>query len=907
MAERGLTVGVLSPLLAGTYFGELLKGIAGYVAKAGGRVVAVQTLDAELGDHYLGPSRFVTPVAWDVVDGFVAITRAVPDDYLLRSRRSGRPVVTISHHVDGLDCPEVRPDNRAGVADAVSHLISHGHTRIGFVGDLGNADVAERYQGYLQSLARHSIEASPELLFRVDNLLEEGGAAAARQVLARGAPCTAVVTGNDQNALGLLRALAAVGLDIPGDMAVVGFDDVEFCAQTNPPLASVRQDLERVSATAARLLVQLLAGESVAAGEHRVPTSLVARESCGCDRRAPVAPASPSGASTPARRFAADLARALAVATPGPTGEATLRRCARVFVECFEGALASLEVDVGALKSAAEELFHLYPRPETVVALEGSLSQYRRDLLAMSYSAERMEVLDRCTGEVSRALNAAQVRMMADTNDRLQTSLRNEYDVSMGLVGLRIGLEGLHSEAVQASSLDWMGGTQARNACLGLWDDRAGPGSGVLRVAGRYGVGTAGALVPGSQFPAPAFPPLGALTAGSFQQGDLVYVLPVRTVEHDWGMLAVAGPPEAAAKTGRDIYFQWAALVGVALDHDALVDSLEQQQASLAAAYRREQELAAEVRESEERYALAASAVNDGLWDWDVQRGAVFYSERWKALLGYAGDEIGSSPQEWLSRAHPEDASDLQQALGRCLRGEVGSLSLEHRLAHKDGSVHWFTCRAATVRSPDGGVTRMVGSLTDITDRKQLEQRLLHAALYDSLTGLPNRSLFMDRLGQAVARARRLPGHGFSVLFLDLDGFKAVNDTYGHMFGDMLLVEAAGRITAQLRDNDTPVRFGGDEFAVLLDGVTRPDHLDAVVTRLKSALASPYRIEGTEVVVPATVGIASSADGYEGPEKVLRRADEEMYRAKPQRSGTGTGPGGAAGGAGTLSTVPAAG
>ncbi len=903
MAGRGLTVGVLSPLLAGTYFGELLKGIAGYVATAGGRVVAVQTLDAELGDHYLGPSRFVAPVAWDMVDGFVAITRAVPDDYLRRLQQSGRPVVTISHHVDGLDCPEVRPDNRAGVADAVSHLVSHGHTRIGFVGDLGYADVRERYEGYLQSLARHSIEASPDLLFRVDNLLEEGGAAAAGEILARGAPCTAVVTGNDQNALGLVRALTAAGLHIPADMAVVGFDDVEFCAQTSPPLASVRQDFERVSATAARLLVQLLQGESVAAGEHRVPTSLVTRESCGCDRHTPVAPGPPPGTSTPARRFAVDLARALAVPATGPGAEATLERCTRIFVECFEGALASLEVDAGPLQSAAGELFHLYPRPETVVALQASLSQYRRDLLAMSYSAERMEVLDRCTEEVSRALNSAQVRMMADANDRLQTSLRNEYAVSMGLVGLRIGLEGLHSEAVQVRSLDWMAGTQARNACLGLWHDQAGPGSGMLRVAGRYGIGTAGTLAPGSQFPVREFPPLGALTAGSFQRGDLVYVLPVRTVEHDWGMLAVAGPPEAVAKTGRDIYFQWAALVGVALDHDALVDSLEQQQASLAGAYRREHELAAEVRESEERYALAASAVNDGLWDWDILRGAVFYSERWKALLGYDDDEIGSSPNEWLHRAHPEDASDLSQALERCLRGEVVSLDIEHRLAHKDGSMHWFTCRAATVPGPDGGVARIVGSLTDITDRKQLEQRLVHAALYDSLTGLPNRPLFMDRLGQAVARARRLPGHGFSLLFLDLDGFKAVNDTYGHMFGDLLLVEVAGRITAQLRDNDTPVRFGGDEFAVLLDGVTRPDHVAAVVRRLESALAAPYRIEGTEVVVPATVGVASSADGYEDPEKVLRRADEAMYRAKPQRAKPR--PTGGPGGSGTLRPLPA--
>ena len=163
---------------------------------------------------------------------------------------------------------------------------------------------------------------------------------------------------------------------------------------------------------------------------------------------------------------------------------------------------------------------------------------------------------------------------------------------------------------------------------------------------------------------------------------------------------------------------------------------------------------------------------------------------------------------------------------------------------------------------------------------REQEERLRRAALYDHLTGLPNRGLFLDRLGQAVRRTKRQPDYCFAVLFLDLDGFKAVNDTLGHGAGDRLLVEVAGRISSELREADTAARFGGDEFLVLLDSVTDPRMPARVVDRMLAVLSSPFNLDGQVVTISASVGMSLSAGGGESAEELLRDADTAMYLAK---------------------------
>jgi diguanylate cyclase (GGDEF)-like protein/PAS domain S-box-containing protein len=284
--------------------------------------------------------------------------------------------------------------------------------------------------------------------------------------------------------------------------------------------------------------------------------------------------------------------------------------------------------------------------------------------------------------------------------------------------------------------------------------------------------------------------------------------------------------------------------------------------------------------QSGERHALALRGTNDGLWDWDVANDRLYLSPRWKAMLGYAEDEVGDTREEWLERVHPDDRAPLAEALEAHLSGAAEHFEFEHRARHRDGGYRWMLARGTAVRDPAGRPLRIVGSQTDVTDRKESERRLQHDAMHDALTGLPNRVLFLDRLDQAIRRAqRRHPEASAAVLFLDLDHFKLVNDSLGHLAGDRLLVDVAGRLESVLRPNDTVARLGGDEFTLLLDDVTDVREAILIAERVQQTLAEPFELDGREFHVGASIGIAvATADSV--PEEVLRDADVAMYRAK---------------------------
>jgi diguanylate cyclase (GGDEF)-like protein/PAS domain S-box-containing protein len=289
------------------------------------------------------------------------------------------------------------------------------------------------------------------------------------------------------------------------------------------------------------------------------------------------------------------------------------------------------------------------------------------------------------------------------------------------------------------------------------------------------------------------------------------------------------------------------------------------------------------LRESEERYALSARGANDGLWVWDLGAGTVYYSDRWKEMLGFSNDEIGDSPEEWFSRVHPDDVAMLRADIDAHRHGATPSIEHEHRMRNKGGNYRWMLARGVAVRNIAGDATRIAGSQTDITERKLAIERLTHDAFHDALTGLPNRALFMDRLESLMERTRRR-GHQFAVLFLDLDRFKVVNDSLGHALGDMLLISVAERIRGALRATDTVARLGGDEFTVLLEINNLADAV-RMAERIQDELRVPFRVGENEIFTTASIGIALSATGYERPHDVLRDADIAMYRAKSRGRG----------------------
>lgn len=286
------------------------------------------------------------------------------------------------------------------------------------------------------------------------------------------------------------------------------------------------------------------------------------------------------------------------------------------------------------------------------------------------------------------------------------------------------------------------------------------------------------------------------------------------------------------------------------------------------------------LRESETRYALAVRGANDGLWDWDLKTNQIYYSPRWKAIADLRETDITSDPQEWFKRIHPEDVGQTRKDILAHVKGLSPHFENEHRLRCQDGSYRWVLSRGIAVHDEAGAATRLAGSLSDITARKYAEQKLIHDALHDSLTGLPNRLLFMDRLSYAVERAKRNLSYRFSVLFLDLDRFKDINDSLGHLLGDQLLVETAQLLSRNLRTTDMVARQGGDEFVILLDDVKDMSDATHIANRIQHDLSNSITISGHKVLVTTSIGIVVSETGYDSPGDILRDADIAMYRAK---------------------------
>ena len=250
-------------------------------------------------------------------------------------------------------------------------------------------------------------------------------------------------------------------------------------------------------------------------------------------------------------------------------------------------------------------------------------------------------------------------------------------------------------------------------------------------------------------------------------------------------------------------------------------------------------------------------------------------------MLGYGDDDILGTPEEWFMLVHQADITNLKAQIARHLKNQSEVLEVEYRIRRRDGSYVWMEARAQAVRDEKGRAVRMVGSQSDISEQKAVEDQLLHEAFHDALTGLPNRTLFMDRLGVLVDRAR----HGknpkpFAVLFLDLDRFKYVNDSLGHLAGDQLLIETAHRLQNSINEGDTVARYGGDEFTILVDNVPGPWAVQSFCEKLQRNLARPIVYDGQEIYTSISIGSTHSSLGYERPFEMLRDADTALYQAK---------------------------
>ncbi|MBL8177853.1 MAG: EAL domain-containing protein [Bryobacterales bacterium] len=293
------------------------------------------------------------------------------------------------------------------------------------------------------------------------------------------------------------------------------------------------------------------------------------------------------------------------------------------------------------------------------------------------------------------------------------------------------------------------------------------------------------------------------------------------------------------------------------------------------------------LRESEERYALANRGNEDGIWDWDLATNRVYYSQRWKEISGLDQDRLGDSPEEWLGRVHPQDIGNLLNRLKAhwsATGPSVRPFFCEYRLLNRGGAYRWMQSRGHTVRNELGRALRMTGAQSDITERK----------LHDALTGLANRLLFLERAGQSFDAVKQHPGAHFAILFLDIDRFKLINDTMGHLAGDRFLVDFAARLINALDGERlhspncgdfTVARLGGDEFAILVDNLSHPSQAEEIARRLLRTAETPFLFSGREFYASVSIGIAAWNSTYQSVEDLLRDADTAMYDAKSRGGG----------------------
>jgi DNA-binding LacI/PurR family transcriptional regulator/anti-anti-sigma regulatory factor len=521
-------IGLITRFISGRFFEQFMSGLQ---AVAWQHQVDVLVI--------LGTPENVasTQIAKQRVDGWLVLTYTQGFELLVAQ---GKPMVTVSCQVPHQPFPAVFPDNRQGMESIMEHLLARGHKRIAFVGDTSIGDIQERYTTYQSVLAQHGIPVDQQLIIRTDNPLADRGALAASRLVENHIPCTAVVAGNDWTAIGLMREFQVHGIRIPDDVAIVGFDDIPEAQITNPPLSTVRQRIDELGATAARLLLSQIAGQSVEPKTYYIPTTFIPRESSGnslLNRISQwIVPEITPGSAWQAV-LSRDLVRVLLPALPqDPTPSPAqvwpeVDKLVQLLAETIDNPDPQT-LDPHLLNAVFSSTPILNANPEILVEMLRVLEVAGATLIADRSDSERARqrlsaLLDQLHIEIMRSYR----RRQTSSQRTLQEVLQSQYNISQLLL------------QCPPEQINWLKETPMFTGCLGLWAPSGGDQSPNLAIAGWFHREESSLLRAGMIFSAPQFPPLDLLPSTPEPNSiTTCLVLNVQTADHDWGVLAVSGP-----------------------------------------------------------------------------------------------------------------------------------------------------------------------------------------------------------------------------------------------------------------------------------------------------------------------------------------------------------------------------
>ncbi|MDO9086555.1 MAG: EAL domain-containing protein [Anaerolineaceae bacterium] len=289
--------------------------------------------------------------------------------------------------------------------------------------------------------------------------------------------------------------------------------------------------------------------------------------------------------------------------------------------------------------------------------------------------------------------------------------------------------------------------------------------------------------------------------------------------------------------------------------------------------------------EKRERYELALQGSNIGIWDWNLITNHCYYSPVWRRIIGHTEESIRNLPTEWFTRVHPEDIEALRDEISNHISGKTTYFEHEHRIRHLNETYIWVYARGYVVKGEEGVESRFVGTIENITNRKIFETKLMVDAMYDPLTGLPNRTYFLGIIEQSLGRLHRREDYQSAVLYIDLDRFKTINDKFSITVGDELLLEITRRLKYSLRSMDTIARFSDDKFGVILEEINGLPDTIKITQRLYKEITKPYNFSG-EIIQPGTsAGVVILSRGYQDSNEILRDAESAMFQAKANGRG----------------------